>query len=269
MANNQRNVRQRTDDDTFRISDLPDSFLVNVSEYLPKPSKAMLAVALSAPSPSWNVDSVPSDASRAVVSSERWDILDFEETKELANKLTDNNINAVLICISARDVLKKLKLCGCINIIGHGLSPLRASVILEQIDISLAGKYEKPTTIPRSKISQAAVVPILDSIISADGCSLKCIQYPSKWYNSDEVERFRERYNQQFNINTRGLSCAKCNGSMRGDQNDNIYWPWNNQHASERTCYECLIRPVCLACSAGENDEGFSLYGCYICDKMY
>ena len=62
-----------------------------------------------------------SPISTAIVSASKWDTLDFEDiNKELANKLTDDDINAVLKSINAHDVLKKLKLCGCINITGKG-----------------------------------------------------------------------------------------------------------------------------------------------------
>ena len=237
MSNNPRNVRQRTgDDEASRISDLPIGFLVNVSEYLPKPSKAMLAVALSAPSSSWNVNSIPSNVSKAIVSASQWDTLDFEDVnKELANKLTDDDISAVLICIDAHDVLKKLKLCGCINIIGHGLSPLRGSSILEQIDISLAGKDEEPQIEPIPRISHEIVLPILDGIISSDRCTLKYIQLPWKWRETPPVIEFKRRYNQH--LDTRGFSCSKCNRNM------------NTQDWFENTmiCYECL-KPICSQC---------------------
>ena len=96
-------------------------------------------------------------------------------------------------------MLKKLKLCGCVNITGHGLNPLRGSVALEQIDISLVRKHENPFNIKPPKISQEVVVPILDSILSANGCSLKCILFPWNWLDdgpSGPVIGFRNRYNQ-------------------------------------------------------------------------
>ena len=45
--------------------------------------------------------------------------------------------------LNAHDVLKRLKLCGCVNITGLGLNPLRGSIVLEQIDIGLVGKHVK------------------------------------------------------------------------------------------------------------------------------
>ena len=85
-------------------------------------------------------------------------------------------------------MLKRLKLCGCINITGIGLNPLRGSVVLEQIDISLVRKHEKPKIKPEPQISQEVVLPILDSIVSSDGCSLTHIKFPDKWLSSEEEE---------------------------------------------------------------------------------
>lgn len=271
MANNPRNVRQRTDDDTLHITNLPDGFLVNVSEYLPKPSKAMLAVALSAPSSSWNVNSIPSDVSRAIVSSQQWDTLDFEEVNtELANKLTDDDISAILTCISAQDILKRLKLCGCTNIEGWGLNPLQGSSILEQIDISILGKHEnRDNNDVKSKISVEAIAPILDSIISANGCSLKHIQFPKQWTSESrlgthnngrarkELDQFLRKYNAIFRTRS---SCSHRNVSIRSE--DRL----DNHLSHSFTCYECL-KSFCL--DSYRNGPHLNLNFCGSCGKDF
>jgi len=118
-SNTNTNKRRRTAADTLHISDLPAGFIADVSEYLPKPSRAILAVAFTSSS-LWQNDNLMhrlSPISTAIILAQQWDILDFEDIeKELANKLTDNDISAVLKSINAQDVLKRLKLCGCINI---------------------------------------------------------------------------------------------------------------------------------------------------------
>ena len=113
-----------------------------------------------------------SPISTAIVSASQWDILDFEEIeRELANKLADDDISEILKCINAHDVLKRLKLCGCINIIGHGLNPLRGSVVLELLDICFRSKSGKAYFEYRdsTKISLEVTGPILESIISTKG----------------------------------------------------------------------------------------------------
>jgi len=266
MASNSTNKRRRTAADTLHISDLPVGFIVNVAEYLPKPSRAILATTLSGPSSSWKSDLIhrPSSLSAAILSASQWDILDFEDIeKELANKLTDEDINAVLKYMNARDVLKKLKLCGCINITGIGLSPLRGSIVLEQIDISLARKHKRQGIYPEPKISEEATVPILDDIISADGCSLKYIQFPIKWigigmYNAPTTG-FVIRFNRYLHSRTSlDLDCSKCNRSMRDNRE------WLSLLQNTNICYECL-KPTCDTCRTMNGRAVF----CRYCKKTY
>ena len=121
MASNSTNKRRRTAANTLHISDLPIGFIADVSAYLPKPSRAILALAFTSSSLLQNNDLMHrlQPISTAIVSASQWDILDFEDVEgELANKLTDDDISAVLKSINAHDVLKRLKLCGCTTITG-------------------------------------------------------------------------------------------------------------------------------------------------------
>lgn len=122
-------IRRQIAAKTLHITDLPAGILVDISAYLANPSKALLAVAFSPPSTfslSLPLLLLPdvlmnrlSPISKAIVLAQQWDILDFEDVeKELANKLTDDDIFAVLKSINAHDVLKRLKLYGCVNITG-------------------------------------------------------------------------------------------------------------------------------------------------------
>ena len=270
MASNSTNKRRRTAADTLHISDLPIGFIVNVSMYLEKPSRAILAVAFTSSS-LWQNNYLMhrlSPISTAIISAQQWDTLDFEYIeKELANKLTDEDMNAVLKSIGAQDVLKKLKLCGCINITGIGLHPLRGSTVLEQIDISIAGKNEKPKINPEPQISGEAVVPILESIISINGCSLKYIKFPRKWRvgrkDNELLAQFNRRYNDMFTRRSSRLCCTHCKTSMR----DNGNW-MGTGNLHNFICYDCL-KPFCSEC-ADETGEGIgSLKYCGICEKDY
>lgn len=183
--------RRRTDVQCNHIIDLPVGLLVHVTTYLAKPSRALFAVAMTASSSSsdWKttlhyfMQEELSDNSKAILSSLEWDLLDFEDIeKSLAVKLTDDDLHAVLKwCISAHGVLKKLKLTGCINITGCSLEPLRRSTVIEQMDLSLSKQFESPRSNVESKISEEVVIPILDSIISANGSSLKYLLLPICW----------------------------------------------------------------------------------------
>jgi len=266
-------IRRPTAPDTLNISDLPVGILVDIAAYLANPSKALLAVAFSAPSSSWRNNDLMhrlSPISTAIVSAQQWDILDIEDIeKELANKLMDDDIYAVLKCISARDVLKRLKLCGCIYITGIGLNPLRGSVVLEQIDLSLLKRYEEHRHYKRTEevlISQRVVLPILETIFASDECSLKYIAFPSKWRTkrdgviSPAMVQFWTRYSNMFR--SRMLNCTQCNVSMREYESwggDGIY--------HNHICYDCL-KPFCGECRSNEGRDNFLSY-CETCNKDY
>ena len=271
-SNSSTNKRRRTTADVLHISDLPIGFIADVSAYLSKPSRAILAVAFSAPSSSWKINEVMhrlSPISKAIVSASQWDTLDFQDiNKELANKLTDNDISAVLKSINARDVLKRLKLCGCTNITGIGLHPLRGSVVLEQLDISFARKHETQYIDPEPKISHELVMPILQSIISDEGCSLKHILFPMKWrngYTNDGLLESLIQFEQEYNtlLANRQLKCAKCNAEM-----GNMFFGERYSMLQNNVCYDCL-RPFCDDCANGNGAASGTLNFCAGCDKDY
>ena len=268
MASISTKKRRRTAADALHVSDLPIGFIADVSTYLTKPSRAILAVAFTSSSLWKKLMHRLSPISKGIVSASQWDILDFEDVeKDLANKLTDNDIYAILKCINAHDVLKRLKLCGCINITGIGLNPLRGSAVLEQVDLSLVGKHEKPKINPEPMISGEAVVPILESIISTDGCSLKYIKFPWKWRVGREdyelLAQFNRRYNDMFTRRSSRLCCTHCKTSMR----DNGNW-MGTGNLHNFICYDCL-KPFCQGC-ADETGEGIgSLQYCGHCEKDY
>jgi len=196
-SNSGTNMRKRrTAADTLHISDLPIGFIADVSAYLPKPSRALLAVSFSAPSTSWQNDDLmhrQSPISEAIVSSQQWDTLDFGDVEEdIANKLTDNDISAILKCINAHDVLKELKLTGCFNIEGHGLYPLRGSSSLEQIDISIFKHREDPYAPQPDNDSEPlihvdeVVLPIIYST-SAYWCIMQTKITPAQQEKDDEL----------------------------------------------------------------------------------
>lgn len=91
---------------------------------------------------------------------DEWGTLDFGEIeKSLAKKLTDYDV-----CIAALTNLKILRLAGCVNITGHGLEPLRGSLHLEQLDLSLVKKHVSPILKMEAKISDSAILQILPDV---------------------------------------------------------------------------------------------------------
>ena len=112
---------------------------------------------------------------------ESWATLDFEEIEEsLAAKLSDDDIRGVLICIDGVHRLRTISLCGCVGLTGSGLDPLMGSTMLRSIDLSLVKRTDSPVILPNPNMSEASVIPILRSIVDADGSSLKDILLPYK-----------------------------------------------------------------------------------------
>ena len=207
------------------ICDLPDTILSHVATYLAVPSRALFAVALTAPSSSWcrrcDSDQQVRAVSRAILSSTSWEILNFGDVEErLAFKMKDEDLHAVLVCIDALSKLKRIKLINCYSIRGDGLNPLRGSVVLEQVDLSLVEQEEEYNC--RHKLSVDAVVPILDSIVEKDGCAIRHIDFPKHLnrlhlQNPEEFERFLHRFSRL--LAGRQPRCSKCNDICRNPPN--------------------------------------------------
>ena len=140
---------------------------------------------------------------------------------------------------------------------------MRGSTVLEQIDISLVGKHEEPEIKPVPKISPEAVVPILDSIISTNGCSFKHIQCPVKWWrgfwDDNASQGFKDRYNRY--MNELGLICVECNTRARNRNEEWLSYCLENRKA---VCYECFD-PICKNCARFDDRAVF----CGHCRKNY
>ena len=170
--------------------------------------------------------------------------LDFGNIKkEYVRQLCDDDINAVLFCIDAVNTLKGINLANCINITGVGLEPLRGSTIIEQIDLSLVRDGENPQSLdPEPLISCDSVLPILDSIISQDGCTLKHLEFPYKWRRAQgqRFESFVTRYNQLLKSRV-DVSCGGYGCNNLPPQEEEWMDAAANGRASQQfTCYDCL-----------------------------
>lgn len=54
-------------------------------------------------------------------------------------RLSDGDVLAMLVCSDAIQNLKRLKVIGCLNIVGTCVSVLVGSAVLKQIDLSMRG----------------------------------------------------------------------------------------------------------------------------------
>ena len=267
-------------DSALHITDLPIGFLVDVASYLAKPSRALFAVAMTDTSTMqhniWvHVTKLSkrkqSETSRAIVSSTDWQELDFEDIeKELAAKLSDDNVCSVLQCINAKEDLNRLKLAGCVNITGRGLNPLRESTAIQLLDISTIGRHEMLKNLRKrtenepkrpTMIDEVVVRPLLDSILNTNDCSLKYIHLPGRSFHNEEnglFDNFTERYKQHFD--NCGYNCSWCDENMNG-----VNWISSDLYQSN-VCYDCL-QPFCDDCEDENGDK--VLQWCQYCRRDF
>jgi hypothetical protein len=250
-----------------RLSDLPIEPLTHVATFLAAPSRAIFAVALTTVHHSFQGDGDGISAQK--IAGFEWDTLDFGHIeKELAERLSDDDMNAILRCIDAVHKLKILKLTNCINITGVGLEPLRGSRIIAKIDMSLVGEHKSPLLNPEPPISRDVVLPILDSILDGEGSALKQIQFPKKWRilnnrfhpSNQDFYRFIRRFNEIMESHG-AIRCPDCNGEVgyRGFCEVSV--------SQTSTCFACS-KQECNDCESTRGLEG-TLLICSTCEKCY
>ena len=252
-----------------RITDLPSGILAHAASFLTDPSKALFAISLDK-----NSAVLPTERSSAIVGNQ-WDVLDFGGIeKGLAEKLSDSDIEKVLLCIDAVNNLKRLKLANCTNITGTCLEPLRGSLIIEQIDLSLVGEHQNPDLDPPPPISCDHVLPILDSIVANEGCSLMHLQFPSMWRKDPSIHSafhaFIRRCNEMYMDQGEG-SCLECNRRIPADRNEWIFDVpsiYQNYGLHTNTCYSCL-KQYCYLCMLEGGEVKYMIKGCYKCKREY
>mmetsp|Transcript_13245 Transcript_13245/g.28118 ORF Transcript_13245/g.28118 Transcript_13245/m.28118 type:complete len:447 (+) Transcript_13245:297-1637(+) len=264
-------------DDAFYINDLPNENIVHIATFLPDPSRALFALAITAPTSSWRTFSwkrPPSSVGSLILSSSpnKWEILDFGDIEALlTGKLTDDHVRGILECINAKDTLQTLKLTGCIHITGIGLHPLRGSDVLKQIDVSMVGQHEHPVIEPDPKLSEAVVLPVVGSIIDTCDNSLKHIQLPEMWRRrrSGRLVRLLERFHQL--MISRRPCCSTCNAAIADMYEEDHTW-YDNREGS---IWYGLQRHTCCKCMKffhdyHENrDDDESIIFCSSCHRWY
>jgi hypothetical protein len=148
---------------------LPDPVLILISSFVENTSKVRLAVALSASSDAIrksNYDIKPCPGAKAILNQRgrwfrgpmkrvlsRYKIDSADVNKELAARLSDEDVGGILAFIGSVFGIKTVKLTHCVNITGRCLEPLRGSTILKELDLSLVDNDCLPITHPESKIA--------------------------------------------------------------------------------------------------------------------
>ena len=267
------------------LGDIPTEALQHVASFLAAPSQVMFGLHVAAAE-----DKLLNKRSFAIAEEQSWDILDFGEIeKEVASRLTDDDIRAVLWCIDAGNKVKRLRLTNCFNVTGSGLEPLSGSEVIEQIDMSLVGDHEEPIPLETwhpplneevgwsplcyfdwsssacvpidLRLSCELVLPILDSIISREKCSLKHLHFPKgvhaktsweswqkitdsiyhEWLPRPLFADFLTRYTEY--MKNRGIRCTQCSQNL---PSNGCQWFGNDRELGfkffnqNHTCSKCL-----------------------------
>jgi len=185
------------------------------------------------------------------------DTLDFSDIgRDLASKLTDSDVSSILVSIDAADRLKVLKLIGCENITGAGLDPLRGSIVLELIDLntSVITAIASDGFPPCFTLSEDAVIPILDSIISEKYRALKLLELPLVWRKKESAQlaAFLVRYNNAQRSRT--CFCCECSADFQASSWTDHFKGSSFWGLQRHTCYDCTEH-VCVDCDAAFCDE--------------
>jgi len=241
------------------LSTLPGDHLTTVSSYLAPTSKLLLTCALSAPSTSfgtvnWKGDESLTIESNAILTSmgSTTEVLDFGDVGVLAGRLSDDDISALLICIDAKNKLKRLLLNGCNMLVGHGLECLRESTVLEHISLHL----------PMESLSWELISSIVDSIVDNDGSSLHEIKASNMKYAKNDlaVKQFLRKFHDML---LQGEKCGKC-VSFR--ENGNI--DEHEVQPASLTCFECF-RFACEGCNDDVYAYETEIRCCTHCDLSF
>ena len=256
---------------TCPIYDLfPGGILKEVASFLTAPSKALFAVAIAPPISPYDeiLARSRSKLSRSPITGNdhAWHTLDFGDIeKVLAAKLTDDDIRKVLLHIDAAHKLKRLLLTNCINISGAGLSPLRHSTTIEQIDLSLVKAHQKPDLYPVPPLSCDQVLPILQSIINHERNSLRHVHFPHSWRYPIPANPQFIGFLDEFNQMTDATFCKKCDTNVNECVETSDGDPYFG--IQEATCGVCT-NTYCNNCKADDNHfEGVRL--CQTCQRCY
>lgn len=277
-----------------KMEDFPDSVLSQIASYIPGNANVLLAVALSAPSESWERrgwKESPSRASKAVLPEiydssftptsdlSEWDELYLEWLDNfvlvdrprrvftsLASKLNDGDLSGILVCVDAKNRLTRLILPQCLNITGSGLAPLRNCSALEKIDLSLHCDHSNPVHDPAPKLSEDVVLAVLHTIIGQEKCPLRHLILPKIWKKnkSDKLGIFLQKYSSV--LNGLKVKCTECKAVCQGADQSPWFIPHGEKYGVQNmTCngYAEHTEHFCNGC------EVKSLHYCPGCELKY
>ena len=159
------------------------------------------------------------------------------ENYRMLKRLSDFQLSRLLIRVSARENTKDLDISGCALIRGSGLTPLRNSRVLEQINLYATGADENPTPF-LSTLRTMMPHALVDVVLSND--LLEPIPLPAvaDFFHSLQVSKMEKFHD---------VPCSSCNLPVMDSARQLV--PNINGNSSFH-CYGCknkyCMRPNCL-----------------------
>ena len=260
------------------ITQLPHVHLSAIADYLPQLSRGLLAVALTAPSASfhttdgWNCERELSNAGKAIISKttlphqiisldrssvegkkrmeeiqkarSRWEIIDSSDTDDLAGKLSDDDIGALLVSTKATKKLRVLnasKLMKCpIKDFKLELNQLRINVVKCDLCEDYRPEYEP---------SLCDLACFKCSSCLCDYCNHETLENIEKCDNCGFLLCYACDYFEKC-THCDSKYCSKC---AEDDDVDAAFSCGRGEHCDDlKTCFKCYPRRLygcgdCLA----------------------
>ena len=227
-----------------------------------------------------------------------WQVIDFGSvSKEMASKLTDDQLKKLLVKCRAKEVTTILKLTGCVGLTGKGLEPLRGSIVLREIDLRLSNMEGLESTYVLSLLSSMPPIAPVPASFGNRHLGLSLVKFPvyskavDNWYKrfSYPAGNWLRKHNKAVQLKAIELrtSCGHCKGAICDRwSEDDMWWVMNgsycevckkltcrgemaiNEKASECPCVgDCFL---CMAQSCQWNDKckkgSCDIMQCFACD---
>lgn len=150
-------------------------------------------------------------------------------------RLNDGDIAGILVCIDAVNNLEEIKLPHCINVRGDGFAPLRGSIVLKKLELSVVSE-EVDTLIPNLSID--AVLPILNSITAKNQNSMSELHVPKIWRDSHN-EKLNIFYVENYSMKNLDPRMSEREKSQYRTSLLNRSSPWEEYDVYKIDCAEC------------------------------
>ena len=143
--------------------------------------------------------------------------------------------------------------------------------MLKEVDLSLVGQHDSQVIVPKPKISEDVVLPILNRIVGAEDTSLEFIRLPKVWREQriPQMDQFIESFNRLET--SRNHKCTQCKVLCRERSHvglgDGLNTGHDSLYGSQNFSCNICRRFFCYEC---ETEEGVEcLFYCERCEGEY